>query len=178
MRKIHEHRFASDAEALAYIKSANWDYIGRRGLFRKFDYYRGSSFYEIAGDLDHREYETRFGLKLFPGGYVSLHALYDSSGSKPLGMSKLPDLLWPSEDSRSFSKKMCAKVNEVLEDDGANLAVAFEDDPSSFGLYVPGQRGDVAKISSPLLAIDYDPERKGLSPRAEKILYRAVNGHW
>lgn len=178
MRTIHEKRFPTIEQALEYIEGANWDYIGRKGVLKKYDRYEGSTFYSKVGELSGREYETRYVLKLFPDGYVSLHVAKDTSGSPPMMTTALPDLLWTSADTRDFSMKMVEKVNEVLEEDGSDLWVAFRHHPNKFPLHKKSEVEPIAVLRSSLEAVDYDPDRKGLSPRAQTILHRAVNGHW
>lgn len=178
MRTTYEHRFPSCEKALEYIKASYWDYVGRRGLLRKHDRYEGSIFYTRAGDLTGREYETRYALKLYQDGYVSLQAIKDTSGNPPHVKTALPDVLWASAGARNFSMKMVEKVNNVLKEDGSDLWVAFRHHPSMFPLHRKSETKPITTLKSSLEAIDYDPKRNGLSTRAGKILHRALNGHW
>lgn len=178
MRKIYEHRFLTVEKAIEYIENSEWDYVGRRGIFRKYDHYEGSEFYSRSGDTSGREYETRYALKLYQDGYVSLHVIKDTSENPLCGISKLPDLLWSSADSRYFTIRMVKKVNETLEKSGSDMWVEFRHHPSRFPLYRKNQTDPIDILKTPLEAIDYDPSKAGISSRAEQILYRAVNGYW
>lgn len=178
MRKIHEHRFPTIQRAIEYVESAEWQYVGRKGVFRKYDRYIGSCFYAISGDTSGGEHETRFALKLYQDGYVCLCVIKDTSGNPPIGTTKLPELVWPSASSRNFTIRMVKKVNDVLEESRSDMWVKFHHHPSKFPLYMKHEADPIDILKSPLEAIDYDPNREGLSNRAEQLLYRAVNGQW
>lgn len=69
--KVFEKRIADTREALEYIESAGWPYVGRRGLFWKFDKYTGSSISKWQRTDSYSE--DRWILLLQNNGHVSLY---------------------------------------------------------------------------------------------------------
>ncbi|MGB3246798.1 MAG: hypothetical protein WBB25_19855 [Sulfitobacter sp.] len=169
-----ELQFSDKREALDYINKNEWSFIGRKGLFRKYDRYEGSQFYTNSGSIDQEEYETRWCLKLFPDGYVTVHALKDTSGSLPTG--GFGGNIWHSEGVRDHMKMLCDLVNEVLEKDGSPMWVKFKHSPSEYPMFSGSDPEPIAILKTPLEAIDYDKKREaGISERAQKLSHSWIN---
>jgi hypothetical protein len=169
-----ELQFADKREALEYIEKNKWHFIGRKGIFRKYDRYEGSQFYHISGNISGEEFETRWCLKLFPDGYVTVHALKDTSGSLPIG--GCGGSMWFSKETRDHMRMMCDVVNKVLEKDGSPMWVKFVHSPSEYPMYSGSDLDPIALLKTPLEAIDYDENRKsGISKRAQKISESHIN---
>ncbi|MEO0797316.1 MAG: hypothetical protein AAFX93_19365 [Verrucomicrobiota bacterium] len=118
MAKVFEKRFPDTREALEYIESAGWVYAGRKGIFRKYDKYTGSSIYKWQGADTHSEH--RWILRLQSDGHVSLHTGRDNSIG---GYPSLPDCVWPSLEEFNFSRRLMFEVNRILEEREAFISV-------------------------------------------------------
>ncbi|WP_215405403.1 hypothetical protein [Vibrio gigantis] len=111
-KKIHEKKFRSSQEATDYADKSGWNYVGYKGMLRKYHLYTG-----VIIGTDEQVFED-YQLRLDSDGHV---ALYTNSklGSTTL-ISRLPEYVWASEDLYRYSKQLLNEANQKLRDEYDN----------------------------------------------------------
>ncbi len=101
MRKIFEEKYLNQEEAIKDLKEKGWHYIGRKGLFTKYDLYEGITIYrrnvEYYDPIDDDEYDTQeyylaqiLNAHLSSDGQVTVYQDSRSPEKVVLGGNQLP----------------------------------------------------------------------------------------
>ncbi|EPW6924958.1 hypothetical protein ACWOYG_001201 [Vibrio parahaemolyticus] len=111
-KKIYEKKFPNSQEATNYADKSGWNYVGQKGMIRKYHLYSG-----VTIGINEEVLED-YQLRLSSDGHVALYT--NTKLSSTISTSRLPQYVWGSEDLYTYSKQLLNEANQKLREEYGN----------------------------------------------------------
>ena len=138
-KKVFEKKFPDSSSATEFLDSTGWNYLGKKGILTKFHLYEGvTMMWDGSVSEKHK-------LRLYPDGHVVLYNDYNLRAT--LGVSDLPQRVWPSEEIYHYLNKRIDEYNDKLANEYGHQYLIENEWHKRYGLYkLETKEGSIGKV--------------------------------